>query len=133
MSVAVAIRALESDFNTRWAGTTPVSYTNTPFYSEGQAEWTRFLVNFTTIKQMDLGFNQQNQRQNGFIAVQFFVPLKQGTNRTMELVDKVVGLLSGVTVSNIRVGTPNINIVGETPQWFVSDVTFDFDFDFTRV
>ena len=132
MSRTLALREIESHFNTQWAGQTVVGYTNTPFYSDGLAEWTRFSVNFTQIRQLSLGASQSQQRQSGFIDVQFYVPLKQGMNRSNQLLDLVVAMLSGVRIVSVKVGTPNVNIVGETPKWFVSNVTFDFEFDFIR-
>lgn len=131
MSIANALRTLETDFNTRWANETPIGFTNTPFYAEGLNEWTQFSVNFTYATQMSLGASQSQQRQHGFIKIQFYVPLKRGLNRANALVDKAVSLLSGVQVGTIRVHPPNVNYLGESEQWFVSNATFDFDYDYT--
>ena len=124
--------AIENDFTTRWASETPIAYDNVIFDSAGLPEWTLLNVQFVNIGQVSLGMNNAQQRQRGFMNIQFYTPLKKGSQRALELIDKATDLYSGIRVGEILFRTPDVNILGETEKWYVTDMDFDFSYEFVR-
>ena len=124
--------ALENVFYTAWADETPIAFNNMQYDSTGVEEWVRFDVNFVKVSQMSMGADCGFQRQNGFVNIQIFTKLKEGSQRTLELIDMITDILSGVRVDVINVFPPTVNILGETAQWYVSDMDFDFAYEFVR-
>jgi hypothetical protein len=122
--------AIESRFNTQWAGRTPVRYPNSRFTP---TDGTTF-VDFEVVgghPSRSLG-EDPIFRDYGSIAIKIHIPKGVGSGQAYTLADQAAAIFRDAQFSSITCYAPRPPVaVGVNEEWYVVAVTIPFHWDGT--
>lgn len=131
-SVNTAREALYQEFNTAWAGATPLVFENED-YEEGTVAWVRFIMRNEDGEQLSMGASgSRHFERNGRVLVQIFTPINVGTSAADTLAENARTILEGKTISGVHIYDVTTREVGVEGKWFYVLVEAPFQFFTTK-
>ncbi len=112
--------AIETRFNTMWAGLTPIKFENVEFAQPEKDPWVALVIQPSSGDQASIGTSNPLYRYEGIIIVQVMVPEKSGMRGTPtsseELCDKAKDIFKSSEFASGLLG----KITCRTPRKIVS-------------
>lgn len=131
MTVNEARQAIFAQFNTAWAGATPIAWDNLDYKPNG-SEFVRLTVKHNLGSQESLGgIGGRVYRKLGLIFVQIFTPLGIAADRSDELAQLAINALRDSTTGSLWFRNHRVNDIGRNGEdsYYQLNVVIDFIYD----
>jgi hypothetical protein len=118
--------AIESRFESQWAGRTPVAYPNVPFSKPNASPWVRLTVMSGSAF---LAGIPRYFRHPGVIDIQVFVPEGVGSKDALLLADQAAAVFRVASFNGVVCRTPYVVPAGTNDGWYQVNVSVPFQRD----
>lgn len=114
MSHETIMTDLMSDFNTKWAGFTPVEWPNTPFLAGSEEEYVRFGIIFFDTENAVVG--TARQKYSGNVIITAFAEINKGSAQAFSLAQKAIDFMQNLSLNAIFTYAGTTVVVGPDPE-----------------
>lgn len=123
-------KLIEERIKNIWIPTdSEVAYANVPFIPTAGKPFIRPVITQTNAMLIAGNYDNGYWREFGLIIVQVFTNRRTGSRDNAVLSRKVSDMFRGYTSSSLYCLAPHVETVGETKEWYQSNVIVDFYYD----
>lgn len=118
---------LEKKLASGWSST-PIAWPNMVYIPQQDVPFIRPNITQTTSQRINAG-DVGYYRDFGLMTVQVFTSRRKGARENANLASAIVTLFREYNYGGLFCGTPHIEVVGETKEWYQSNVIVDYYYD----
>ena len=123
-------KILEMKLSAGWtgAGTTPIAWPNVVYIPVQDISFIRPNITQTASDRINVG-DVGYYRDFGLMIIQVFTPRRKGARDNAVMASSLVSLFREYNSGGLFCGAPFVEIVGETKEWYQSNVIVDYYYD----
>lgn len=125
MSFADAQLAIETRFYNNFTSC-PIKYENIGYNPQSDISYVELFVVETNSRRADIGTNNPLHRTDGAISVNVYTAKYIGTKTGRTLADTAAAIFRDASFSGIICMSPLVRNVGESGDWYVTNMTCEF-------
>ncbi len=133
MTPVQARNEIEKVYLAEYYGQFPIAIDNKPLDRPNEDTWVRLSVQFNDGKQSTLGATGNRKFiKYGFIYVQVFTPVNEGTDANDILVENSMNLFDGTRIQQLWMNNGRVKTVGSDGQFYQQNAVIEFSFENIR-